>query len=725
MELHLTVMAVAVAMTLPAFAQAQDTELLAAPLNSYERTYNRVHKQVKSDLAHARGYTGRGAVVAVLDTGTQGNHLELNTQLVGTTMFDASIGRYVTTTDGHGHGTHVAGIVAGSTGTGYSYGIAPDAKVLPIKVFSSSTWLASSTALASALNLVKATPSVSVINMSLGGNGTMGATFETALRGVINADKLVVVAAGNSAGANPQWPARYAKEIWAKGQIVAVGAVDANNVIASFSNRAGDTANWFLVAPGTSVLSSYTGGSYAYMSGTSMAAPVVAGAAALIEGAWPQLKAAQVASILFQTATDLGAPGVDAVYGWGLLNVDRALQPIGATSVPLSGSTSLRTSSVSLRTSVASWSGLRAAANGGQFRGIAVDEYNRDFHTDYGAGIQAPAREGITSTLAAAGRSLLVSEQVMRDGSRFMTAVEEQRPSAAFGGDQTTRTLLASSAVFKLAGGHELAFATGGLAGSYFGLTETDAALANPYLGLARSASQMALGFNRGALSVKAGFLDAGLNAALERQHAQSDVSGGRAAVAEINYAVGKDAMIGVQLANVEENESYLGAVSSAGLALDSGRTRTVTTHASYRIGSDLTLAAQYSIGRTADASGSGLLARAEGVRSEAFVVGLVGRNAFAREDRLALTLSSPMRIAAGRAEVVMPVAITADGDAVFKSRRVALASTSRETKLGLDYALPLSATSSVSGVVALRNNANHVAGEREGQAGVVFRTRF
>ncbi len=725
MELRLTALAAAVAMALPAFAQAQDAELFAAPLNSYERTYNRVHKQVKSDLAHARGYTGRGAVVAVLDTGTQGNHIELNTQLVGTTMFDASVGRYVATTDGQGHGTHVAGIVAGSTATGYSYGIAPDAKVLPIKVFSSSTWLASSTALTSALNLVRATPSVSVVNMSLGGSGTMGTSFETALRGVINADKLVVVAAGNSAGANPQWPARYAKEIWAKGQIVAVGAVDANNVIASFSNRAGDTANWFLVAPGTSVLSSYTGGSYAYMSGTSMAAPVVAGAAALIEGAWPQLKAGQVASILFQTATDLGAPGVDAVYGWGLLNVDRALQPIGTTSVPLSGTTSLKTSSVSLRTSVASWSGLRAAANGGQFRGIAVDEYNRDFHTDYGAGIQAPAREGITSALAAAGRSLLVSEQVMRDGSRFMTAVEEQRPSATFAGNETTRTLLASSAVFKLASGHELAFATGGLAGSYFGLTETDAALANPYLGLARSASQMAFGFNHGALSMKAGVLDAGLNAAMGRQHAQSEVSGGRAAVAEINYAIGNDAMIGVQLANVEENESYLGAVSSAGLALDSGRTRTVTTHASYRIGHDVTLAAQYSIGRTADASGSGLLARAEGVRSEAFVVGLVGRNTFAREDRLALTLSSPMRIAAGRAEVVMPVAITTDGEAVFESRRVALASTSRETKLGLDYALPLSATSSVSWVLALRNNANHVAGEREGQAGVVLRTRF
>jgi hypothetical protein len=378
-----------------------------------------------------------------------------------------------------------------------------------------------------------------------------------------------------------------------------------------------------------------------------------------------------------------------------------------------------------VRSSVASWSGLRAAASEGQFRGIAVDEFNRDFHTDYGVGIQAPTREGIASTLAAAGRSLLVAEQVMRDGSRFLTAIEEARPSSPFAGDAPIRTLLASSAVLKLAGGHELAFATGGLAGSYFGLAETDMSLANPYLGLARSASQMALGFNRGPLSVKAGVLDAGLNAAMGRQHTQAEVSGGRATVAEVNYAVGSDAMIGVQLANVAESQSYLGAVSGAAMALDSGRTRTVTTHASYRVGKDVTLAAQYSIGRTADASGSGLLARAEGVRSEAFALGLVGRNAFTRDDRLALTLSSPMRIAAGSAEVVMPVGITAAGDAVFESRRVALASTSRETKLGLDYAMPLSGASSLSWVLALRHNADHVAGEHDGQAGVVFRTMF
>ncbi len=728
MKFRLTAMAGAIAMALPALAHGDDLYLLALPLTSGELAYDRIHDQVKSNLAHARGYTGSGAVVAVFDTGVRGTHNELRTQLASTSMFDATVSRYVTPTDGHGHGTHVSGIVAGAAGNGYSYGIAPHAKVLPVKVFSSSTWTASSTALTTALKHVTGKSNVSVINMSLGGSSRLGSSFETALRGAIAADKLVVAAAGNAGGSSPLWPARYAKETWAKGQIIAVGAVDANNRIASFSNRAGDTARWYLVAPGTSVLNAgkASNTSYVYMSGTSMAAPIVAGAAALLEGAWPQLKAAEVASILFQTATDLGAAGVDSVYGWGLLNVDRALQPVGSLSVPLSGSTStLSTSSATLRTSTASWSGLRAAAHGGQFRGITVDSFNRDFGIDYAAGLQAPAKERVADTLAAAGRALQIAERVGADGSRFVTAVEEVRAAPQLGVADTTRTLLASSAVFKLAGGHEMAFATGGLAGSYFGLAETDGTLANPYLGLARSASQLAYGFSTGDLSVKAGVLDGSLNAAMTRQHTPGEVASGRAAVTELNYALGRKALVGVQIASVTEGDGWLGTVGGDAMALDSGRTRTATAHAAWRLTNAVTLAAQYSVGRTASGSGSGLLKETDGVRSEAYAMGLVGRDAFVAGDRLALTVSSPLRITAGSARMMMPVGVTESGEHVFESRRVALASTSRETRFGLDYAMPLSDASSLSWVAAVRHNANHVAGEREHQLGVVFRTAF
>ena len=88
------------------------------------------------------------------------------------------------------------------------------------------------------------------------------------------------------------------------GRIIAVGAVDANNNIAAFSNRAGDTMNYYLVAPGTSVLSTYKGG-YAYMSGTSMATPHVAGILALMFEANPNLTPAKAKAILEETATNM------------------------------------------------------------------------------------------------------------------------------------------------------------------------------------------------------------------------------------------------------------------------------------------------------------------------------------------------------------------------------------------------------------------------------------
>jgi subtilisin family serine protease len=120
----------------------------------------------------------------------------------------------------------------------------------------------------------------SIVNVSL---SSANAYDPRATQQAVRAGLLIVVAAGNDALANPVWPARFAKEAWANNQVIAVGAVDANHRIASFSNRAGDTAAWFLVAPGVDIVSSYVNGQYVYMSGTSMATPVVSGAAALVK----------------------------------------------------------------------------------------------------------------------------------------------------------------------------------------------------------------------------------------------------------------------------------------------------------------------------------------------------------------------------------------------------------------------------------------------------------
>ena len=136
---------------------------------------------------------------------------------------------------------------------------------------------------------------------------------------------------------------RQLQGIW-----LSVVATDRNNRITPFSNGCGEAATYCLAAPGAWVLSTVYSEdgefssfinktAYASFQGTSMAAPMVSGAAAVVKGAYPNLTARQVVDILLRSATDLGAPGTDPVYGHGLLNLARALQPIGPTRAAAAG----------------------------------------------------------------------------------------------------------------------------------------------------------------------------------------------------------------------------------------------------------------------------------------------------------------------------------------------------------------------------------------------------
>ncbi|WP_313899039.1 S8 family serine peptidase [Methylobacterium sp. J-072] len=116
------------------------------------------------------------------------------------------------------------------------------------------------------------------------------------------------------------------------GSIVSVVATDRNNKIASFSNWCGVTAAWCIAAPGVRILSTAPDGNYQFMSGTSMATPHVSGAAAVLTQAFPFLTAPQIAQTMFTTATHLGdGPSnvPNAVYGWGLLNLGKAIDGPG------------------------------------------------------------------------------------------------------------------------------------------------------------------------------------------------------------------------------------------------------------------------------------------------------------------------------------------------------------------------------------------------------------
>ncbi len=254
------------------------------------------------------------------------------------------------------HGTHTAGILAGK-----SYGVATKASVLNYAVFDSKGYIGAGGRLADGWKQAAAN-GATIASMSFG-CAKMALCFSdaelTTMGSTALASTLFIKAAGNDGVAlgSEVTGLSATNAATALSRLILVGSINSPNAAttplapSSFSNRPGDgclrsittatcatNVQWkyhFLYAPGEMIVSTMPGGKYAYMSGTSMATPVVAATAALLQAKWPTLKAkpATVATILFTTATDLGAPGVDSVYGWGLLNITKAFQNAGTTSV--------------------------------------------------------------------------------------------------------------------------------------------------------------------------------------------------------------------------------------------------------------------------------------------------------------------------------------------------------------------------------------------------------
>jgi trimeric autotransporter adhesin len=271
---------------------------------------------VNAPEAWARGYRGQGIIVAVIDTGVDYNHADLdaniwtNTREIAGNGVDDDRNGYIDDVRGwdfvqgdndamdqDGHGTHVAGTIAGENNGVGNTGVAYGARIMPIRVLGPNG--GSFTDIARGIRYA-VDNGARVLNLSLGGgNGspeTDAAIAYAAQRGAI-----VVMASGNEGAATPGYPARLATTTG-----IAVGAVDRFRQAASFSNAAGNnSAMQYVVAPGVDVYSAQLGGGYRLLNGTSMATPHVAGVAALMLSANPNLTAAQVRSILTSTASRL------------------------------------------------------------------------------------------------------------------------------------------------------------------------------------------------------------------------------------------------------------------------------------------------------------------------------------------------------------------------------------------------------------------------------------
>lgn len=295
---------------------------------------------------------GAGVLVAVVDTGVDFGHPDLSANLEGAPggdfvdSGDSCSGKKTASScngdgpqDANGHGTHVAGIVAAIANNGKGIaGVAPQAHVLPVRVLDADG-AGDVTDVADGIRYAART-GADVINLSLEVESNLlgdllgGDVSEVkdAIDFAISRGVVVVSAAGNSSTA-------ICSEISDNPKTICVGSVTPADSLSSFSNSDGDQTRMYVVAPGgddtcdgniwstvwrSTPVSCGSKRGYDSYAGTSMAAPHVSGVAALLVA--KGLNADQIIDCFKKTSEDLGAPGRDSTYGFGLVMASKAVK---------------------------------------------------------------------------------------------------------------------------------------------------------------------------------------------------------------------------------------------------------------------------------------------------------------------------------------------------------------------------------------------------------------
>lgn len=669
--------------------------------------------QVGALGANVAGKTGAGVTVGIVDTGIDVQHADF-AGAIDANSTDIISGIKANVDDQNGHGTAVAGII-GARADGYDVrGIAPGSTLLAVRAESSCSPnctfyhsdLARATDYAVAHN-------AKILNFSLGGssldagwqNSLTNALTPGLLADGVTADpakeRIIVAAAGNSAGANPINPAAWLASGAGLGRGLAVGAVDASGALASFSNRAGTAKDHFLVASGVSVISTKKDGGTATFSGTSFAAPAVSGAAAVVWGASPFLTGDQVVDILLNSATDLGAAGVDDTYGHGLLNLDAALQPVGGTSIPTGANVAAGGAPVAA-TSLALGGAFGDAIrrDGALSQAMMLDAYGRPFRTDLSASVRSQAQADPLAAWLDPGAPEVTTTRLGDSGALTMAAPADPLPQPI----QTRPGNTAEQPRFALStevAGNRVGMARGFGLGQLTGLAAaapdlaapaiTGGALGSPFLGLSGDGAAVVAGRDLGdGVTLTFGFSEDGDSFAT----AGHDESTRKASLAEATKRFGDGSVMGGQVGSLTESGGPL--ASSADGAFGFG-TQADTVFLGFfgatPLGGGITLFGRAGMGWTDGASvNSGLLHDAGSIASQSFAIGASARDVGVDGDALAVTASKPLRVSSGTAILAVPEGRTMDGTILTRDQRVSLSPSGSETDFELSWTVPVGA---------------------------------
>ncbi len=711
-----------------------------------------------AQLKAAEGYArrsgglpgGQGVRIAIIDSGIDVTHPDLG-NLASTSW---AAGGEALSSDSHG--TFVAGI-AGASRTQSAdpndmHGIAYRATLVNFQAARPSQTAANGFVSFGTDDLVEAMRAASglsagdkaveadVLNLSLGAFANNDSTFaklRTAMREAAAEDKIMVLAAGNEGLSQPIYPAAYADDAGIAGLAIVVGNLTATDQAATSSNLCGDTKDYCLFAPGTSIQSTLNDGSYGVGSGTSFAAPYVTGAAAVVKAAFPGVSSRDVVDRLLLTAADLGAAGVDSTFGQGRLDLEAAMAPVGPVGFSIGPTVDGPVTPVE-GTALHLGPGLAMNDATKQLLGriMAVDDMGFPFPVDLGKGIESAERSAGLSAFVGGRRG---SVTVAGLPNATIAAVVQDEEFIGFG-DVPSATSLSSRSrddedlplsfaaemmedmtIFaSLHGGNEARLGLeAGLLERRATLMQTDGILA-PYENLLAASSGGGVSFRPAdgteiAVFAFGSFVDEeGSDASLQRFEIKQAILG------EIEMRLG--------LGLMQEEGAFLGSRTSGAFGDGtSARSQFLTMSLVGPLVDNIDWFAAYSRGRSSigDADDA-LLGDWSAPHSEAFGVGFVVRDFAMDDDGLTLMVGQPFRQERAQVTVDLPVARKPDGTVLTTAERIDLTPEAREIAAEVGYRLPLGRDGGhdLQAAGFVRFNPDHQKG-RDPEAGIGFAYRL
>ena len=361
----------------PEVIPAPSTKISTEDFNTQE--YRASNAAVASNAIGAwqKGATGKGVTIGFVDTGL----VITRTDFAGKVHTDSrDVDGDRPMNDVYGHGTAVAGIAAGAKDNSGMHGVAFDATILMAKADQGCPEHCTFThgAIARGIDAARLA-GAKVINLSVGGSSS--AEIENAVRRAVEAEIVLVVGSGNSGPAPSEFAQHLAK--LAPSNVIIVGALGSAasdsspityDVQSKYSAPAANSKHTYVAAPGLYNAATYfRSDGIDRLSGSSFAAPVVSGAIALLAQAFPTLSGQQLIKLIYLTADDIGAQGIDDIFGQGRLNIGRAFQPVG----------SIRTTGTDLPVRLTGGTAAPAAAGDAVYRNelrtIVLDDFDRAF----------------------------------------------------------------------------------------------------------------------------------------------------------------------------------------------------------------------------------------------------------------------------------------------------------------------------------------------------------